>query len=320
MILFLYGEDTFRSRRYVDQSIEKFKRERDPQGYNVIKLDAEKIEPSRIFAEIASAPFLAAKRMIVVDNILSVSDKEFLAALQEKLQASRIPESNVVIFIQTETPSKTKEAKALFEVLKKEPFAQEFAAPTPDKLQAWIKKELADRQIAIAPDAAAYLAQHSGGDVWFLNGVLAQVAAYAAGRTIVLADAKLFMGEKLDGTVFTMIEAFVAGRREFGIRLLYELRQQGQDDFQIFNLLVWQFRSLLSIADLVEREPGVPADVIAGRTGLHPFVVKKSLGVVQRYNVATLRKLYEELHAIDFKTKTGLADQALLIDAFVGKI
>jgi len=36
MIIYIYGEDTFRSHQYLKQQIERFKKERDPQGMNVV--------------------------------------------------------------------------------------------------------------------------------------------------------------------------------------------------------------------------------------------------------------------------------------------
>lgn len=320
MILFLYGEDTFRCRRYLDQSVEKFKRERDPGGYNVIRLDGKKTEPSRIFAEMASAPFLAAKRMVVVENVLGSSDKVFLSELQEKIKSNRVPESNVVILVQSEPVGKTKEAKALFEVLKKEQFVQEFTTLPPDKLVGWIKKEVAEVNSTITDEAAAYIAVNCAGDLWLAASVIAQLVAYTRGTKVEHSVVKQFLSEKLDDNVFTMIEALVSGRRELAVKLLYVQRQLGQDDFQIFNLILWQMRTLLSIRSLLEDQPGIPPENIAQKIGLHPFVVKKNSAIVRRYTVEQLTRVVEQLQSIDIKTKTGQAEQGLLLDMLVAQM
>ena len=319
MILFLYGEDTFRSRRYLEQSIKKFKSERDPSGYNVLSLNGKKIESSRLFTEAASAPFLATKRLVIIEDILSSGDKDLLAELLEKIKVGKIFENNVVIFFQSESIGKTKEAKALYAALQKEKFAQEFSPLSFPKLVAWIKKEAEERKIQLSPEAVAYLAEN-GGDLWLLNGVLDQVRAFSNGAPVGPEEIKPFLNEKLDDNIFSMVEALVTGRRELGIKLLYEQRRLGQEDIQIFNLLLWQFRTLLSIADLVEREPGMPDAVVASKTGLRPFVVKKNGSVIRRYSIGKLRSLYKELEHIDVKTKTGQADPALLLDVFAGKL
>ena len=60
MVIYIYGEDTFRSRNYLKQQVERFKKERDPQGMNVVVLDGQK-DGERIWGEILATPFLAEK-------------------------------------------------------------------------------------------------------------------------------------------------------------------------------------------------------------------------------------------------------------------
>ena len=48
MIIYIWGEDTFRSRQYLKKTIEQFKKQRDPQGYNVVILDTKKEESGRV--------------------------------------------------------------------------------------------------------------------------------------------------------------------------------------------------------------------------------------------------------------------------------
>lgn len=320
MILFLYGDDTFRSRRYLEQSIEKFKRERDPQGYNVIRLDGKKIEPSTLFAEIAAAPFLAAKRMVIIENIASSADKETMAALMERLEKQSFPESSVIVFWQGDAVGKTKEAKKLYELLTKEKYAQIFEVLTGDALIRWLTKEFADRAVAIMPNALQYIATNTGSDVWQAHTLVDQLAAYKKGGTVELADVVHFLPEKLDDNIFSMIEAIIQGNHKLGLKLLYEQRRLGQEDMQLFGMIVWQFRVLLQIADLLDKEPYAQPDMMAKQLELHPFVVKKNLSVVKRYPYEKLKNVYTSLYKIDWKTKTGQADQSLLLDMFVSSL
>ena len=72
MILFLYGKDTFRSRQQMKKMVEKFKADRDPQGYNIVTIDAAaERNSSRILNEIFTVPFLAERRMVVLESFLS---------------------------------------------------------------------------------------------------------------------------------------------------------------------------------------------------------------------------------------------------------
>ena len=72
--------------------------------------------------------------------------------------------------------------------------------------------------------------------------------------------------------------------------------------------------------DLFNRQENITSDTMAKMLDLHPFVVKKSLPFIKKYSLDKLKDIYNQLLEIDIKTKTGLADQSLLIDLFVGKL
>ena len=113
MVIYIYGADTFRSRQYLKEQVEKFKAARDPQGYNVVFLDATKAEPGRVLSEIVSAPFLAEKRLVIVENVLSSKDEDLFAGLIERIENKKIPESNVIIFWQGDGVGQDKRSKKI---------------------------------------------------------------------------------------------------------------------------------------------------------------------------------------------------------------
>ena len=320
MIIYIYGEDTFRSRQYLGDQVSKFKQARDPQGYNVTFLDAQKAEPGKIVSEILASPFLAEKRLIVVENILSISDKDFLQQLIDRIKDKKIPESNIVIFWQGEKLSKVKDVKDLHALLAKEKYAQEFAPLIGSALIAWINTEVKKRNGKISGVAVNFLAQNSAGDMWFLNSLLDQLVAYVAEKEIGIADVNLFLDEKVDDNVFNMVEAIVGGNKKQAYKLLEEQRRLGEDDFKLFGLIVWQFRTLLAMRSLYEAEDNASSDVMAKELGLHPFVVRKNLGLVKRYNLKKLEEIYNELLQMDVKAKTGQADLGLALDLLVQKV
>jgi DNA polymerase III subunit delta len=332
MIIYLYGADTFRSRQYLKKTIAKFKQERDPQGYNVVLVDGTKEAASKIMAEIQSAPFLAERRMIVVENILSSKDIEVITGIAEKIKAEKFSSSNVVVFWQGEKLGKTKEIKTLDKLLQKEKYAQQFGELKGAQLVGWIEAEVKERAGKITRTAASYLAEQASSDSWRLSSIIDQLVAYAWRRAdvngvtqkdrneIQIADVKMFVEEKLDDNIFSMVDAIAQGNRKQAFKLLQYQREQGEDDGKIFGLLVWQFRIMLVMGDLLEREDGLTSDQLAKKLKIHPFVAKKNLGVVKRQPLAKLQQYYQELLDMDKQTKTGAAPQPLLIDLFVGQV
>jgi DNA polymerase-3 subunit delta len=117
-----------------------------------------------------------------------------------------------------------------------------------------------------------------------------------------------------------MVEALIAGNHEQCFKLLGEQRRQGEEEIKLFGLVLWQFRTLLSVSDLLEREGNLASDAIASRLKIHPFVAKKNMALTKRFSLARLEALYAELLEIDTKTKSGQADPGLLMDLFVARI
>ncbi len=339
MIIYIYGEDTFRSRVYLKQQVERFKKERDPQGMNVVFLDGQK-DGDRIWSEILATPFLAEKRMIIIQNVLSTKDtgtleslvegiknREILPILPPQNRASAIAtrvtigtENNVVIFYQSEPLGKTKICAELAKILAKEKWAMQFENLIGPKLAVWIKEEAAKRGGAVETVAINYLCQNVGQDMWYLNSLLDQLVAYSDKKETTLADVQLFLEEKVDDNIFNMADAVVSGNRKLAFKLVQEQRRLGGEEGYLFGMIARQFRILLTMRDLFNRQENISSDQMAKMLGLHPFVVKKSLPLIKRHSLDKLKQAYDGLLDIDIKTKTGQADQSLLIDLFVGKL
>jgi len=319
-LIYIYGPDTFRSRQYLNEQVLKFKQVRDPQGYNVVFLDATKVEPGKILSEISSAPFLAEKRMIIIENILSLSDKEFLGGIVKKVEEESFPETNIIIFWQGENKSKVKEADLLEKLLVKIKYAKEFPLLVGAHLMQWVKNEVPARGGNVSTPALSFLVTNAVGDMWTLNSLLDQLVAYKNGEEIDLKAVGEFLDEKVDDNVFNMVNAIVTGNKKQALKLLQEQRRLGEDDFKLFGLIIWQFRALLSLRDLFENDDRMTSDLAAKKTGLNPFVVKKSWPLVKNFTSDKLKTLYQGIIEMDLKAKTGQADLSLMLDLFVGRV
>lgn len=318
MILYIYGEDTYRSRDYLRSSMAQFKKQRDPGGYNTLVLDAKKIATGKLFAEINTAPFLAEKRMVVLENLLSSSDKETLQEFTSRLKEKKFPESTVLVVSQTEAIGKVKEAKALHELLSLEKYAREFSKLVGAKFVDWILAHAKERGATIERSAAEALAVHP--DTWQAASVINQLVAYTNGRPITASDVALFSEDKIDDNIFNLVDAVVSGDHKKALHLLEGARKLGEEDGHLFGLFLWQFRILTQMADLLEKEEHLTSEDLAHRLGIHPFVAKKNLAIAKRYSLARLEAIYEQMLEVDIKTKTGQADQSLLLDLFVAKV
>lgn len=320
MILYFFGEDAFRSREHLKRSVDQFKKQRDPKGYNTVVIDGKKTSADKIFFEINSIPFLADKRMVVLENLLSSSDKEMLKEFMVRLEGKKIPENTVLVCWQGEALSKVKEAKELHGILAKEKYAQEFPALSGPKLSSWIQKEIKEAGAEIDLNAADQLAVGTGGDMWLLTNLISQLIAFTKKGKITSKEVSEFLEEKIDDNVFNMVDAVVSGNHKLAFKLIGEQRRKGEDDGKLFGLFLWQFRILLQMADLIDEQEHLTSDEIAKILGIHPFVAKKNFAIVRKYSLAKLQSVYRSMLEVDYKTKTGQADQSILLDLFIAKI
>jgi len=333
MNIYLHGPDTFRSRQQMKKMVAKFKVDRDPQRLNVVILDIEKEEPGNVLQQILATPFLAERRMIVLENLLSATSKKDLQEeIFNRVKDKKISESNVLLFWESGNKPKTDIAKKLQKLLAKEKFAQEFAELKGVQLGSWIKQEVEERGGKIQPQAVQYLVANVGGDSWLLSSLVEQLVAYVAdadnpsptlpykGREIGVSDVQLFLDERADDNIFNLVDAIVAKQPKQVFRMIREQYTQGKDPHYVFAMILRQFRILLELRDVYDREDNIGSNDLAKKLGLHPFVVKKSLPFVKRYTLDQLKNIYQSLLEFDIKTKTGGSDQSVLLDVFVGNL
>ncbi|MDO8625874.1 MAG: DNA polymerase III subunit delta [Candidatus Magasanikbacteria bacterium] len=335
MIIYIYGEDTYRSREYLRHSIKQFKTTRDPAGYNVVilpvtggsvRLDETRSRQAsggddlgKILGELSATPFLAEKRMVVIENILASKDKELLAVMIEKIKKQVFGDSPVVVFWQGEPLSKIKEAKELEALLKKEKYAREFAPLAGASLNAWVKSEGAARGGSITPEAAAKIGA-SVSDTWEASNLIDILLAFCGAEPVTPEAVGLFVKAKLDDNIFSLVDAVAQGDHKKALQLLAHQRGLGEEDGRIVGLVIWQYRILLQIADFLEGDSAATSDAIARELGLHPFVVKKNLGLARRAPLAQLQKTYRKFLELEQQIKTSLAPRELLLDFFVAAI
>ncbi len=320
MVIFLYGKDTLRSRQQLRKMVEKFKVDRDPTGMNVVKLDCEKTnEAEQVLEQILAIPFLAERRMVVIENLLLSKQSDLKAEILKRVEEKMIPESTVVLFWEGTDTFKTKDSKELLERLSKEKYAQPFELFTGAKLTGWIAAELEARGAKIEMPALSFLAQHAGADMWRLNSLIDQFVSFKKNAPITLADVQLFVDEKADDNIFNLIDAIVAKQPKKVFAMIEEQYKKGEDAGYIFAMLVRQYRILLEMKDATTRQD-MTSDVLAKQLGIHPFVAKKSLPIVKKYTLAELEGVYDRLLKIDIATKTGQGQLSTMVDLFVAKV
>jgi DNA polymerase-3 subunit delta len=320
MLIMLHGSDSWRSRKQLKKMIEEFKAKRDPSGLNLNIFDASKAEGSEMLEAMVASPFLAEKRLTVLERLSESKKKDLWDNLLELIKNKKLPDTSVIIFWESEIKLNS---HPLFETLAKQKFSQKFETLAGVKLNQWIKTEIANRNLEIEPYALTALINYPFDSLWQIINELDKIAAYLSKepeKKITLKHVNLFLDETGDDNIFHFLDALVARRAKEAIKLLHTQFDNGEEPGKIFNLIVGQWRKLLLIKDYFSLNPDATSDKTAKALEIHPFVVKKTLAILPGFSFAKLKEIYRELLDIDLKTKTGEGDYASSLEMLVAKI
>lgn len=321
MVIFLYGEDSFRSHQKLLEIKEKYLAS-DKSGSGLSAFSADEKTKVQDIIDIFSLPnLLAPKRLVIIKRLLSGGTDTDQKKMAEHLkEAKNVWEDKdlVAVFWEDRLPKKN---GVLFKLLAEKSKSQEHAPLTGMKLGQWILKRAEEIRpgASMSQKALEKLVMYAGGDTSSLDNELRKLVAYADGKMISEGDIDILVEGSIDNNIFGTIEALGRNDKKEALKLLHNHLASGDDPFYILSMYVYQFRNLVRIADY--RERGVVSEYeISKMTKLHPFVVKKSLSQIRNFSFQKLKEIYKELAGIDINVKTGKVDIKLALDMFVAEL
>lgn len=267
--------------------------------YNLSVINGLKEDPSLIISECESMPFLGEKRLVILENLPpaignKIDEKKANALLRF---ITDIPETTVLLFIEAKPDKRTKFFKQVSKIAE----VEEFKCLEEDDLQAWVLNEIAKREGKILPAASLYLTKKTGANLWMLHNEINKLIAYTNGKPISENDIDKLVSSVYDINIFKLTDYIGSKQGYRAIDALHKLVDSGNNSFQIYNMIVRQFRIFLQLIDLQNKPPKEIASILK----LHPFVVQSSLKQLSRFKKTELIEIYDQLLKIDIKLKTG---------------
>jgi len=322
MIIFFYGEDSFRSSQKLLEIKDKYLAS-DKSGSGLSCFDfSDHADAADVISTSSTANLLAPKRLVVVKRVIEKGSAEAQKIILEYLKKNK---SNlekdadlVLVFWEESAPRKN---NALYKFLEANSKKQNFEKLAGAKLSQWIINRIKeyDASASISKGALEKLIVFLGSDTTLLDVEIQKLINYADGNIIKEEDIETLVRANIDSNIFATIDALAANKKYEALRLLHNNIERGEDPFYIFSMFVYQFRNILKIADL--KEQGITNEYeISKITKMHPFVVKKSLAATRIFTFDVLKKIYQKLGAYDLAVKTGKMDMKLALDKFVAEL
>ncbi|GAI00879.1 unnamed protein product, partial [marine sediment metagenome] len=171
MIIFLYGQDTYRSRRKLNEIIEHYKKIHK-SGLNLKYLNLSEKGYEDFKDEFQSVSMFTEKKLIILEEAFTDQNfKENFLKNSKKFIDSR----DIVLFYETkETPR----SDPLFKFLKKHAQFQEFKLLKGEHLKNWAKREIENYKVKINPIAVEKLTDYVGNDLWQMTNEIGKLVSY----------------------------------------------------------------------------------------------------------------------------------------------
>lgn len=298
------------------------------QSLNTTFLDGHEITLAELVTVCDAVPFLAAKRLVVVEGLLgrftsgkategertppSAAETKLAEALADYLQ--RLPPFTELVFVEEKEFNR---AHRLFGPLTKA--GAEIVQPKRwlgEERQEWLKRWLADRMAAkggsISTAALREIAAYDDTDLNLLDSELDKLMLYAAGRQIEAKDVQKLGSFAWQGDIFRLVDALGQGNSRSALSALRHLFNRGEAPHHIFAMVIRQFRLLIQAKEL--QETGQKVEQVASALRTKPFVATKLLRQCQRFTLPQLEGIYWRLLEVDTAVKRGQADPVVALD------
>lgn len=306
MIIFLYGEDTYRMKEKLKEIVDKYKKVRT-SGLNLKYFNGESFKDFK--DDIRQATMFKEKKLAIVLN--PFENEEFKEKL---LEHKEFLESDDLIVIYQE--GKINKNNALRKYLIKNTKSQEFEPLTYAKLRNWAKNEFEEYNTEIDAQALDKLIEYVGNDLWRMSNEIKKLSSYK--KYIEVKDIRLLIRSSTETDIFKTIEAIAQKNKKQALSLLHQHIEKGDSPVYLLSMINFQFRNLLIVKDLIEKAK--PYYSIVKESGLHPFVVKKTYHSAEQFSFEQLKNIYRKIFKLDIQIKTGKVEPATALDLLIAEI
>lgn len=118
-----------------------------------------------------------------------------------------------------------------------------------------------------------------------------------------------------DNLAFDLVREIALKDKKKALNIYNELLNYNIESYALFGLLESQYRLLYQVMVLNKRN--ISYNEISNILEVHPFRVKKTLELVRYYTLKEIRKILKNLADIDFKIKSGIYENNIVIDLLI---
>lgn len=283
---------------------------------NTSRLAGETLSFEALQADILTIPFLADRRLIIVENARQLLTKvakddqaKFLDLFEHLPQTSAL-----VLIVDDQLRKKWREREWVnqknyswvikwIEDNRHKGVVIDCSLPDEEDMTAWIMRKAKELNGGVRPDAARLLVTNIGNDTLMAENEIEKLITYVGpSRVVEPDDVMLLTAHEQEGSIFSFTDAL--GERD-GVKAMREflLLTEKSDVMELTGMIYRQFRLLVQAREVLDEGGGVAQ--IENELNVANFVAKKMYTQSQRFKLGQLLSIYERLLKIDEEIKTG---------------
>jgi DNA polymerase-3 subunit delta len=319
----LHGEDEFTR----SETLADFKRRlggSDTADLNTTVLDGKKLTLGELRHACDAIPFLADRRLVITEGLLSrltgrrgkglsESKQQLLDALVDYLP--NLPPTTRLVLVESRAlPSSHRVLRLARE--EKRGFVKRFDRPDDRSLPQWIRRRAEKRGGSLEPRAAHRLAAIVGANLRLLDQEIDKLVTFSgADRSVTAEDVEVLVPYSQDAVIFDMVDALGHRDGSTASKTLHRLLEEGEHPLGLMGMIIRQFRLLIQVKAL--KGDGASPREVAKALGIHPFPARKLHNQAAHFTSAQLEKVYRHLSEVDVDIKTGKIEAEVALDLLV---
>jgi DNA polymerase-3 subunit delta len=281
---------------------------------NTTRFDGQRVTFSELRHACDSVPFLADKRLVIVDDLLR-HKPDFMDELLAYLP--KLPETTRLVFVESREVPATHPALKLA-AGSDNAYVKSFTRPQGNSLERWIRNRVKEAGGQIQPQAVHLLAVNVGSELAILDNEIEKLVLYKGREPIEATDVTLLCPYVAEASIFDLVDAIGSRHGRSAAQLLHKKLSEGADPFYLFSMVVRQFRLLIQVKELAENGHS-PAD-IAKTLKIHSFPAGKLHVQSKNFSLAQLEQIYRHLLEMDVGVKTGRTDMVTALELLVAGV
>jgi DNA polymerase III delta subunit len=189
-----------------------------------------------------------------------------------------------------------------------------FAPSGPDATLRWARRRAREAGVEFESGALEALAERVGYDRRLIDLELEKLRLYAGPERVTRDDIRRLVVETVPVSAFDLLGLVVDGDGAGAVKLIRQLRREGENPQNIVGALAWSLRAVR----LLQTQPPHPdLNEVHQATGLFPGQIRQLLPLARRLGTRRTEQALSDLLDLDRQVKTGQVDAWLGLELWL---